>query len=419
MTLLRRLLARRDRRPLFVAVSLLALTYFLAYPFVDAWLRSIGVASQFEYWDFGAYGSALDRWDAGETIYERNDDGGYHGTFLYPPVALLLFEPFVALFEYPQNRVAWVAFSTLLLVIGIQLVVGEFTDEIRWWERGVLAWATLGFQPLLLSMKMGQTAGFTGALLCFSYVFLSRQDAPGRYAAYAAGAFTGAVGFFKLAYAPVGAHLLADRRRLLGAVGAGLALAVVSVAVFGPDAHLTYLRVLAWGVGADSSARSPAYWLAPYYKPLYWIPGALYLRIGASAVVAVLAARSESADRTVFALGLAAFPLLTPLAYTYYLVALLPAGLVLLAGELRRDGAPLVPVLALWLANVHAFGLKFVVDVLPSIVPASSALEPLYPVLQPGLWAALLLFGLAFLRVAEAVPSPPWLDRLTPRTFTR
>lgn len=407
MAALARLWSLREERPLFVVTALAVLGVLLAYPFVDWWLRTAGIAPEFRFWDFGAYWKAVTSWRAGGEIYVPNEGGGYHGSYLYPPVSLLLFWPFVAALPFRGAAMAWEAVSFVLLWGGLQLVAASLGFDFEWWERGVLAWAMLGFQPLLLSLKMGQTAAFLAAVLCFALVALAYGEREGRPWRLASGGFTALVGAVKLTYAPAGAHLLGDRDRMAGAVATGAGLLAASVLLFGPATHLAYVDVLQWGLGQGTDARSPARWLAPYYRPLAWLPFSLPLRVSLSLVVAAYAAlAARGADRAVFALGVAAFPLLAPLTYTYYLVALLPAVLVLLAAELEIDGRPAVPVVGLLLVSLHSYGLKLLVDVLPTVLPAGEALRPVYPLLQPGLWGNALLFGLAAVRVGEAVTLP-------------
>lgn len=401
MSALHRLWALRHSRPRFVAAAGGLLAVLLAYPFVDWWLRTQGIAPPFGFWDFGAYGGAVERWRAGDPIYLANDDGGFHGSFLYPPVAIFLFWPFVAA-PIEQGALAWVTVSVLLLWAAFQLLVDRLGLALGPAERLLLLAALVGFQPLLTGVKHGQMAPFMVALLCLAYVGLDRGEAGSRVAALASGAGTAVVGVLKFAYAPVGAHLLNDRERFAGAVAAGLVLLGVSIAVFGVETHRTYLDVLAWGVSQGSEARSPRLWLVNYFRPLGWLPElSLLVRVAGSAVVVALALLARDADREVFALGVAAFPLLAPLAYTYYLTALLPAGAVAIAVEFDVDGRPALPVVALGLAQFHAYGLRLLaVDVLPA-TPVLGDVEALYWLVQPGLWGVALLAGLLAVRVAQ------------------
>ena len=327
MSLLAELWGRRREQPVLVALGALLLGTLLVYPGIDWWLRAnVEFVSDFRFGDFGAYGGAIDRWQAGESLYQLTDEGGFWGTYLYPPVVVLLFWPFSALLEFRTAAMTWVVATAL-------------------------------------------------------------------------------VGIIKFAYAPVGAHLLHDRRRMVGALLILPPFVWLSIRCFGIEAHLTYVDVLRWGVEKGSGeARSPTLWLAPYFKPLGWVPAAQALRVVVCLGVAGLSVFAPPrARRTVFALGVATVPLFTPQTYAYYFVALLPATVLLLAGELDRDGRPELVLLAVLSLHLHSYGLKFLVHTVPDVVPAFEALRPAYLLLQPGLWGSSLLFGLAAVRVTQSV----------------
>jgi hypothetical protein len=408
MSTMAALWARRRDRPVLVALAALALAVLLAYPFADWWFRAQEFGSAFRFGDFGAYNAAVERWKGGEELYRRTDDGGFWGSYLYPPVVVLLFLPFTEPLPFRQSAMAWVAVTGLLLWLGLQALVGALGYDLRWFERLGLAWLLAGFHPVLLTAKMGQTSLFLGAVLAFAGATLVRDGtdgADGGVWALVSGACTAVVGIVKMAYAPVGAHLLHDPRRLKGALLTVLPVAWLSVRFFGLDAHRTYVEVLQWGIakGGDSP-RSPTLWLPPYFKPLDWLPAPQAVRVLVClGIVGLAVLAPPRARRTVFALGVAAFPLVTPQTYTYYLVALLPAAVVLLAVELERDGYPELVVASLLAAHFHAYGLNFFVNVVPDAVPAFAALEPAYLLFQPGLWASATLVGLAAVRVAETV----------------
>lgn len=412
-SLVGRLGQRASTRPGFVLVTVTVVLALLTYPFVDAVLRSASVAPPFEYWDFGAYTGALHRWHHGEALYVPNEGGGYEGMYLYPPVFLLVVWPFERL-AFETGARLWELCTVLFLWGSLQFVVRALGYHLRLWERGLLLWALVGFQPLLFSVKQGQISAFLAGLLTLSLYFLLATRRPSDPSGYVSGVCTGIAGVIKLVYAPVGAHLLADRRRLAGACGAGLGLLAVSVGVFGVDAHVNYLDVLLWG--KDDPVRSPLLWLPPYFRPLFPVSAvALPLRLAGCLVVASLAllARGRERDRETFALGVAAMPLLTPVAYTYYLTALLPAVVVMMAVELDVDGRPLLPVLACGLLHVHAYGLRLAGDFLPDLVPRATvpvldvtAASLVVSLLQPGVWGALVLAGLAGWRITEAAAIP-------------
>jgi hypothetical protein len=413
MSLLAELWGRRRERPILVALGALLLGTLLVYPGIDWWLRAnFEFVSDFRFGDFGAYGGAIDRWQAGESLYQQTDEGGFWGTYLYPPVVVLLFWPFSALLEFRPAAMTWVVATALVLWFGLQTLISALGYDLRWYERLGLAWLLAGFQPVILTAKLGQTALFMGGLLSFAGAAMVRdgRDTAGDgeesdpHWAYVSGAATALVGIIKFAYAPVGAHLLHDRRRMVGALLILPPVVWLSIRFFGIEAHLTYVDVLRWGVEkGGGEARSPTLWLAPYFKPLAWVPAAQALRVVVcSGVVGLSVLAPPRARRTVFALGVTTFPLFTPQTYTYYFVALLPAAVLLFAGELERDGRPELVVLGVLCLHLHSYGLKFLVHNVPDAVPAFEALRPAYHLLQPGLWGASLLFGLAAVRVAQA-----------------
>lgn len=407
MTIIRRLSALRRQQPRLALVAGLTGLLFLGYPFVDVWLRSLEIAPQFNFWDFGAYGAAVNRWEAGEAVYVRNDSGGFHGKFLYPPFTLLLFWPFTLL-DYPWGARLWGVVSVLVLWVGMVGLIRRLGVDLRFPERLLVLWGVLGFQPLLLTLKMGQMAGFLTGMLCLAYAVLPAGEGISRSRAVLSGALTGVVGVAKLPYATASAHLLTDRNRVLGGVAGVAGLLALSLVVFGVDTHVAYLDVLRWGIDAGSRARHPSLWLAPYYRPFYVVAGVSFpLQVLLSLGVAGLAVFSRAeANSEVFALGLAAVPLISPKTYAYYLVVLLPAATILLVREYQRGGYPIVALVGLVLANVHSYGLKLLVDLGPSLGGLKEAWATVLPLLQPGLWANVLLVGFAAWRVSQHVALP-------------
>jgi len=428
MSLLRRVWARRWQRPATVALALVLVTALAVYPFVDWWLRaSVEVVSEYRFGDFGAYRGAVERWSEGESLYRETDEGGFWGTYLYPPVVVLLFWPFGAIPDFRLAAVAWVLSTAVMLWLGLQALVAALGYEMRWYDRLALGWLLAGFHPVVLTAKLGQTALFMGGLLSFSAAAMVRdrkgssrrsddgvdhEESP-TFGAWVAdsrwavlsGAATAVVGVVKFAYAPIGAHLLHDRRRMAGALLALPPIVWLSIRFFGIQSHETYLEVLRWGVTQGSGdVRSPTLWLAPYYKPLGWVPAAQAVRVLACLGVAALAVLAPPrARRTVFALGVTAVPLFTPQTYTYYFVALVPAAVVLLSVELDRGGRPALVVLGVLGLHLHAYGLKFIVHTVPDVVPTFETLRPAYLLFQPGLWGNALLFGLAAVRVWQSL----------------
>lgn len=381
---------------MFVVSVCLLVGLLAAWPLVDLWLRGAGIAPEFRFWDFGAYRSATGRWLRGEAIYVRNDDGGFHGTYLYPPAVLFGFLPLSGL-TFRAAGLAWAVGGLAVLWGGCQLAIGALGVRLSIPERLGLLWLLFGFHPVILTVKMGQTATYLTGFLC---VALALALTGGRAGRLTSGALTALVAAIKLPYAPAGAHLLRERRRLVGAVVAGTLFVTVSVAVFGLGPNLEFLSVLQWGIENGTSSRSPRLWLPPYFRPFYGLPQPTGLRLVVAGGVALAAAASgQSADREAFAVGAAAVPLLAPQTYTYYLTACVPAVLALVAAELDRDGYPAVPVVAATLATLHSYGLRTLVEFVPPLPDGASVL---LIVVQPGLWAVWLLVGLGVVRLVQS-----------------
>jgi hypothetical protein len=415
MSVLSSLLAARRERPRLVAGALLLLAALLVYPLVDAWLRARGLAAPVRPIDLGAYYGAVERWRAGGPLYVRTDAGGFHGSYLYPPVVLLLFRPLAGL-PFRTIHLVWGGVGLAVLWVGVQRAATALGADLHPVERLALLPLLLGFAPVLLGLKMGQTAPLLAGLLALSLGALlygaRRDDSGGRAARFASGGLTAVVCVIKPAYAPVAAHLLADRDRLLGGVAALAGATALSLLVFGVETHRLYLDVLAWGVGGGGMVPPPIRWVPPYFRPFYPVRGqGIGIRLVGSALVAALAValgrradraadgsnREGADDRLAFALGVTAMPLLTPIAYAYYLAAVLPAALVLLADELALggDGHPLLVIGALGCLQVHSQVLRLVIQRFPDLGTALTAL------LQPGLWGLVALLGLAVARAVQ------------------
>ncbi len=406
-------------RPVFVGLAGLTLAVLLAWPAIDTWIRPLDIGTRVAYYDYGAYSGTVETWRAGEALYVPNEDGGYHGSYLYPPITLLAFVPFT-LFPFDVGATLLGVVSIVVLWLGLDGAIAVMGYSLRRWERVVLLGAIVGFHPVLFTFKMGQVPTLLTGLLALAFVTSelaiqragasappesnSRQAAA---LAYASGALTTLGSSMKLHYAPSGAHLLRDRRRLVGALGTVGLLVVASLAIFGVQAHLDYLDVLTWGKGWGTSARSPELWMPAYYRPLYVLgPLSLPVRIlGVLGVIALALSARQATDATTrwatFALGVAAVPILAPKAYTQDLVILLLPAVVLLGLELlREDGQPWIPILALLLVHVHSFGLWLLVSP-PAWLPGGASLTALAGWLQPGLWGTLLLVGLASVRIVQ------------------
>lgn len=417
MSVARSLWNLRRERPYFVALSVVTVVSMVCWPLADVLLRRYDVVhvADFGFNDFGAYTGATDNWVSGDApIYTENEDGGFHGSYLYPPFVLPLFYPFVQL-GFDAGPVLFGTFSLFLLWVGIEAVVEELGQTLAVPERIVLLFALFGFQPALWDFKWGQVSTLLAALLCFAFYTHERGERGHTGSQYLSGVLTTLASGVKLFYATSGAHLLRDSRRFLGGVLTGVGLLVGSLLVFGSETHRLYLDVLRWGKGWGTEQLPPADWQTAYYRPLYfldqlveksglslpneWMIAATVL--GILAVIGLVATRRRNPETAhlTFALGVSVVPLLAPRAYTHDLVVLLLPAVILLSVELRRaDGYPWIPVLAVLFLHGHTFGTRAAIHVL----------DRSWGVLvQPGVYGTFLLVGLAATRLLAANERAP------------
>ncbi|MFW6152841.1 MAG: glycosyltransferase family 87 protein [Halobacteriota archaeon] len=397
-TLLRTLRTRRR----LGTIALATLALLLVWPLFYAYLMRTGHVDGFHHGDFGAYYIAALDWQAGESLYVEP----YFGGWLYPPVYVLVFVPFLEL-AFDTASWVWTIGSILALWLALQALVAGFEIRLRWWERVVGLWALVGFHPLLYGSRLGQASIAIAAIVTLAFAaFEFERITDRRRYAHLSGLLTAIGGTVKLLYAPVGAHLVHDRRRFAGALFGGIVLAVVSLVVFGVDEHFGYLEMLSWGEDWGRDPLHPVAWFPGYYRPLYVVDAlALPLRaLGVSCIIALAWwTRDTGADRELFALGIVSIPVLGPQVSTHDLVVTLPAIIALLVIEHRRDGRPDLPIISLALFQLHIFGLRALVS-LPAWVPLADYVIGWSPWLQPALWGNLILVGLAAYRTYEYRP---------------
>lgn len=409
MSLSSELWDRRRTQPVFVALSIVTVAAMVCWPLVDALLRRYDVVhvSPYGFNDFGAYIGAVDNWLSGDApIYTRADDGGFHGSYLYPPYVLPLFYPFVQL-GFDAGPVLFGVFSLFLLWVGIEAVVEELGYGLTVPERVVLMFALFGFQPALWDFKWGQVSTLLAALLCFAFYAHERGERGYAGSQYMSGVLTALASGVKIFYATSGAHLLRNSRRFLAGVGTGFGLLITSFLVFGLETHRLYLDVLRWGKGWGTDQMPPVDWQTAYYRPLYlvdqvlervglslpgeWVIVATVLGMLAVIGLVIVTRNERDAAYLTFALGVAVVPLFAPRAYTHDLVVLLLPAILLLFVEIKREnGAPWIPVLAVLLVHFHTYGTRAAIHLLDR----SWAV-----LLQPGVWGTFLLVGLAAVRL--------------------
>jgi alpha-1,2-mannosyltransferase len=422
----RQLWSYRRERPVFVLVSVLTLGTLLGWLLVEHHLRQGGIGLAYSFNDFSAYTGALNGWLENGQMYVEQPNGGYFGEYLYPPVTVLVFYPFETT-GFDVGAMLFGFTSIVLLWLGLDAVARTLGYRLRIWERLGLLVAIFSFQPAIRNFRWAQTATFLAAFLCFAFYFQERaeretspygdsevSERTRSLFRYASGAATTIGSSFKLFYATSGAHLLRDRKRFAGAIGAGIVLLVASLGIFGLETNLTYIDVLTWGKGWGENRALYLWDTAAAYRPMHIFGGlGLYLKIlGILGVIALtLATRADestAARRLTFALGIAVIPLFAPKADSHDLVVMLLPAVILLAHELdRSDGHAWVPVLSVLLLHLHRYALELLTKP-DGNFPYAATLYDIGAVLQPGMWGTFLLVGLIGVRVTEhaSVPDP-------------
>lgn len=387
------------------------LAVLASFPLVALIVQIDGGPFRFGGVDFKAYYLAGLRTLAGLPLYESGPlvdrvARPRATAYLYPPVVALPFAVLTLLPPLPA-RVLWVAGQLLFLWAAALALLRGFGLQLTWRRAAVAFVALVGFQPVFFLARIGNVSGWMAGLFCLSAavsVAPGGSDRP-----YLAGALAALAALPKPFAAPAGAHLLGDRRRLIGAAVAIAAAFAVGLLAFGVDAHRAYLDVLVagkgWGAGADGS-------LPFHARPFYRVPDlAPYLRAGLLAVAfaaALLAAR-VGADAHAFALGSVAVPLVAPTPNTLTLVLAVPGLLVALALEWREAGIPEVVLGAVLAVHGSVYLVRTVSVYGPGHAPglpwelAAAAL-----VVQPATVGLLAVFSLCVGRVLASVAG---LDR--------
>ena len=387
-----------------LAFSVAAL--FLVYPAVAAAATFVGGAFEMNFMDFGAYYSAAGRFLEGGSLYYTpsrpaapSHPGGVF-PYLYPPIVILPFIP-LALLPFWGAAGIWVFASLAVAVLGARALLNAYGVSLSRLQTLLLGYGIFAFAPTIIWFKLGQVTGIFVGSLCFAAATLER-DSGDRFKWIS---FALLPAIVKPPYAVAMAPALNDWQRVLRAIVLGATVVVVSVLLFGIEAHEAYLGVLRGGKGWHLNTLPIPKFSFFIFRPFHVFGSArvaLRVVLLVSLVGYILARRSRrpGVERALFALGCAAIPLLHPTVNTLTLNALIPAYLIVFASEFRHpDGTLTVPLLSLAFVQVHPYATSvlswFGTGVLSPIEP----LVPLVPVLQPGLWGLVALVGFIIYRI--------------------
>lgn len=244
---------------------------------------------------------------------------GTYIPFAYPPHMALFYAPFARL-------PFWAAFSLHFflsagfLLLAVRLLRDEF-PPIRTHLTAAFAIAVF-FYPTLRALLGGQNTSLSILLMAAAHV-LSTRGRP-----VAAGLCLGLLLYKpQLGLVLIGLHLLrGDWRTTLSGVGAGAALSLLSVAVFGPDCFGKWLTYATWVVAHSMGMEGEkAVSLIGFFKNIAalagigWIGWIGYVLAAATALVLSLAwlRRKDASPADLTGLAAAGAPLIAPHAYFY------------------------------------------------------------------------------------------------------
>jgi len=397
-----RLRALQARGKLVYYVSIATVLSLVFFPAIELVLQAVGVVPSVTFYDFiGAFQTAGQRVLGPEPLYARVEN-----PYVYPPIVSLAFVPFAPLPPMVAGAV-WVVLTFGFLYWCIVQLLDSLSVSLSRGEHAVLVAALLGFFPTILWIKSGQVSGAIAGLFCIAAALAERHRGGDVTRRRLAGATTAVTALVKPMYAPACAHLLRDRRRLSGGILGVVALYVGSFLVFGVETLRDYVGVLllgkGWGQEADPGGVSGALtdWGPSIFRPFAVFGDAAVLvhfavaGVVALATLASVTRRDAQLDRHVLCLGFLTVPFASPIPDLYAVYATVPALVIVLVDEFRRErGYPLVPVLGVLSLHVHAYVLGFFAGFGTRFVPSVSALEPLLPLLQTGVWGLAAVFVL-------------------------
>lgn len=257
---------------------------------------------------FDVFYAAAESGMRGRVVYETGT-----GLYVYTPVVLLFFYPFVWLFEFETAMLAFRLF-TVLWVVGYAALVAWFLDDVAALDR-IDRLLVFGFvAATVYPVTVVATANFGivfGSLLGVGFVVLERdRDAGG--GAWAAAALV--KGF----PAMWGVYLLRVRRwrAVAAAIVTGLGATLLGVLWFGLDAYVRFVSVaaadrvrierFAGGASPDNEAVTPIRPLSqlfPTVDPHVWTPIIVVVVLAGTAAIYYLVTTETVADRATLLLA--------------------------------------------------------------------------------------------------------------------
>lgn len=277
-------------------------------------------------------------------------------TYIQTPLTAVLFLP-VAGLTLDEARFAVLAVSNLMLLAGAAVTLWALRPTRLTVLAAFVIFGT--YEAMFDSLRLGNMDGIIVLMIALAFLAL-RRGRP-----WLIGAPLALAAMLKMSPAIILGYFAwrRDWRVLIGAAVAGLAILTVSVAVAGPESHLTFVREIAPRLSKGSTfydnislggATARAYFgeTSWYYEDEVW-PWPLWLRaatlaVGAAVVLAGYAFGRNDAEAG-FMLATLSAVLVAPIAWSFYPTWLVPSLLFLVwRCERRRAWGRLALLAALY-----------------------------------------------------------------------
>lgn len=375
--------------------------FFIALPFGVLALKLIGIADGENFYDFGAYYNAGERVVNGYPLYDWTTTypsvtelPDSPDRYLYAPLISLLFVPFTYL-PYRISAIAWTTLSVSIYLTGISVFLQSLNDDISLKNWLIIWTGSLGFGPFVVTFISGQVTAIVTGLLCLAAAGLHREN---QTASFTGEAILAVPVTIKAYYAPVGAPLLRDKRRLLVAATAVAGVMIGGLFVFGVDTTINYFRVLSEGKGWGEATDPPSMWNINDFHPFYYLGSLGYVfRAVILSTIIVISYRSrnhdfEYVDEYIFSLGILGVVLGAPTLATPGLVLTVPVILFLIVTTYRERPVVLVSVLiSALLIHAHPYTNELVNSIIVPNLGVSTLASGMIPAIQPAVWGTLVL----------------------------
>lgn len=382
--------------------TLMAITWALliSLPFGVLGLKLTGIADGTNFYDFGAYYNAAERLINGYPLYDWTTE--YSGVtslpnspdrYLYSPLVSFLFVPF-AFLPFNTAALAWSVVSITVYLAGITVLVNTLTDSLSRQKWMIIYTASLGFGPFVITFISGQITGILTGILCFVAAGYHKQEREN----ISSSILTTIAAFLKVYYAPAGAPLLRNYRRLLTAAVTGLTIILTGVFIFDVQTTIEYINVLAGGKGWGSAIDPPIRWNINDFHPFYYLDVIGYIvRALLLATIATVAYRSrnyefEYVDLYIYSFGILGVVLGAPVFATSGLTVTTPVILFLLVTTVHdRPGVFVSTLGATILIHAHPYTNEFLSSILLPVIGAETFASLIVPVIQPAVWGVFIL----------------------------